>query len=117
MLRRNSSIKADIEKIKKLRSLQQQATDKLNKITQDAALKSPKKKKTKPALKRKPAVKNTTGTTAKKDTLWKKVFRKKTGTEKITRAPKLKSKSPGKNKHPHSTVANEGFIFRHFGRR
>ena len=56
MMRRSSSIKSDIAKIKKLRALQEKATDKLNKITEKAAGKPRKKKIAKAAtkIKRKP---------------------------------------------------------------
>jgi hypothetical protein len=71
MMRKGSDIKGDIEKIKKLKDLQRKATDKLNKIAENAAGKSPKKKKTNPAGK------NNAKTTIIRDTFWKKLFGKK----------------------------------------
>jgi hypothetical protein len=65
-MKRSSDLKADIEKIQKLKALQQKATDKLNKITKDAAVKPPKKKKT--------AVKKRAKAPAKKASFWKKLF-------------------------------------------
>ncbi len=53
-MKRPSDLKADIEKIKQLKALQQKATDKLGKIADGSAAKPPRKKN--PALK-KPAVK------------------------------------------------------------
>ena len=108
-MRRNSSIKSDIAKIKKLKALQAKATDKLNKITEKAASK-PRKKKVAKA-----ATKNKAKTTVKKGTLWKKVFGRKSQAEKRNQAPKAKSKRPGK-KAAGAHDSNEGFVFRHFGR-
>ena len=81
MMRRSSSIKGDIEKIKRLRALQEKATDKLNKITEKAAVK-PRKKKTAKA-----AGKTKAKASVKKGTLWKKVFGKKSQSEKRSQAP------------------------------
>ena len=83
-MRKGSDIKDDIEKIKKLKALQIKATDKLNKIAEDAAGKPPKKKKNKPAGKNK--------ATVKKDTLWKRLFGKKTKTVKRNKSKKAKNK-------------------------
>jgi hypothetical protein len=110
MMRKSSDIKADIEKIRKLKALQIKATDKLNKITEHAAAKPPKKKKTKPAGQ------NKAKTAVKKSTLWKKVFGKKSKTVKRSRVPKPENKRPGKKGPGSSAGGNEGFIFRHFGR-
>jgi len=87
-MKRPSDLKSDIEKIKKLKALQAKATDKLNKITQKAAgktpaAKPPKKKTAKPPVKKKAAVKNKAAlknkaqTPAKKTSFWKKLFGKK----------------------------------------
>jgi hypothetical protein len=81
-MRRNSDLKADIEKIKKLKALQAKATDKLNRIT-DAAAGKPPKKKAAPAKKSavksqaKPVRKKKAKAPVKKGSLWKKLFGKK----------------------------------------
>jgi hypothetical protein len=92
MMRKGSDIKDAIEKLKKLKALQIKATDKLNKIAEDAAGKPPKKKKTKPAVKRKPAGKNKAKTTVNKDTFWKRLFSKKTKTVNRNKSKKAKNK-------------------------
>jgi hypothetical protein len=110
MMRRSSSLKSDIEKIKKLKALQEKATGKLNKIGEDAAGKIPKKKKPQPA------VKNKAKTTVKKDSFWKKLTAKKRRTQKISKPLKTKNKKPGKKGPGSPPPGNDGFIFRHFGR-
>jgi peptidoglycan hydrolase CwlO-like protein len=80
-MKRPSDLKADIAKIKKLKALQQKATDKLDKITADA--KAGKKKsapakrsaaKTRPAAKKKPAPRKKNKSAAKKSSFWSKLF-------------------------------------------
>lgn len=90
-MKRPSDLKADIEKIKKLKALQQKATDKLDKIADDSAAKVSKKKaavpkksavKMKPAIKAKPAPKRKAKSPAKKKSLWQKLFGGKKGRRK-----------------------------------
>jgi hypothetical protein len=102
MMRRSSSIKGDIEKIKKLKALQAKATDKLKKIAEKAAVKPPKKKKAKPA--------------GKRSALRKKESTQKKKTEKKSHALKTKNKRRGKKGPIPRAGVNEGFFFRHFGR-
>jgi hypothetical protein len=92
MMRKGSDIKDDIEKIKKLKALQIKATNELNKITENAAVKLSRKKKTKPALKRKPAGKNKAKTAVKKGSFWKRIFGKKTRTVKRNKSKKARNK-------------------------
>jgi hypothetical protein len=94
-MKRPSDLKADIEKIKKLKALQQKATDKLDKITDKAAGTKPKKKAasvkktTAQAVHKKPTAKKASdrGSTpkrkakssdrrsaAKKRSFWQKLF-------------------------------------------
>jgi hypothetical protein len=108
MLRKSPSIKADIAKIKKLQALQEKATDKLNRITEKAASKTPKKKKVKPASE------NKAKTAVKKGAFRHKVLGKKSRTEKRRNPLKPKNTRPGK-KSPASRTGNDGIIFRHFG--
>jgi hypothetical protein len=110
MMRRSSSLKADIEKIKKLQALQEKATDKLNRIGEKASGKPPGKKKSKPA------VKNKAKAPVKKSSFWKKLTGKKRRTQKISKPLKTKNKKPGKKGSGSPPRGNEGFIFRHFGR-
>jgi hypothetical protein len=145
MMRRSSGIKSDIEKIKKLRALQEKATEKLNKITEKSAAKTRKKKRAAPAGKKKAK------TAANKGALWKTLFKTKKKTEKRSQAPKSGKKRPrngstgspragrrldsglrrngGRKKGPltfnsspargedkKKKVSSGGFVFRHFGR-
>jgi hypothetical protein len=110
MMRRSSDIKDAIEKLRKLKALQIKATDKLNKIGEDAAAKAPKKKKTKPAVNSKAK------TIVKKESFWKKLAGKKRRTQKISKPLKTKNKKPGKKGPGSPPRGNDGFIFRHFGR-
>jgi len=109
-MRRSSSLKADIEKIKKLKALQEKATDKLNRIGEKASGKAPQKKKTVPA------VKNKAKAPVKKESFWQKLAGKKLRTQKISKPLKTKNKKPGKKGPGSPPRANDGFIFRHFGR-
>jgi hypothetical protein len=105
MMRKSSSLKADIEKIKKLRALQQKATDKLNKITEKAAAGTRKKKKSRPALKTRPKP-------VKKESLWRKLAGKK-GPAPKKKTP-LKAVKKKKVKRPVSrSTPGEGFLFHH----
>jgi hypothetical protein len=110
MMRKSSDIKDAIEKLRKLKALQIKATDKLNKIGQDAAAKAPKKKKAKPAGE------NKAKTAVKKDSFWKKLTGKKRRALKISKPLKTKNKKPGKKGPGSPPPRNNGFIFRHFGR-
>jgi hypothetical protein len=123
MMRRSSGIKSDIEKIKKLRALQEKATDKLNKISEKAASKARKKKTAKAAGKPKEKA------AVKKSSFWQKLVGKKS--QKVKSVKTLKpgkkvagkknpltfysSPSRGEGKRKNSS-SKEGFIFRHFGR-
>jgi hypothetical protein len=109
-LRRSSDIKDAIEKLRKLKALQIKATDKLNKIGENAAARAPKKKKAKTAVNSKAK------TPAKKESFWKKLTGKKRRTPKISNPPKTKNKKPGKKGPGSPPPGNDGFIFRHFGR-
>jgi hypothetical protein len=85
-MKRASELKADIEKIKKLKALQQKATDKLGKIAGDSAVKPVKKKKAapkKPVVKKKAkaAPKKKTKAPVKKQSFWQKLFGGKGGGE------------------------------------
>jgi hypothetical protein len=110
MMRRSSDIKSDIEKIKKLKALQEKATDKLNRITAKASAKPPKKKKVNLAGKTKAKA------PVKKASFWKKLTGKKPRTQKTSKPLKTKNKKPAKKGSGSPPRANEGFIFRHFGR-
>ena len=75
---RQTDLKEAIEKLKKLKALQAKATDKLNRIADDAAGK-PRRKKAAPARKtaaEKPRVKKARSP-AKKPSFWQKLFGKK----------------------------------------
>jgi hypothetical protein len=110
MMSRSSSLKADIEKIKRLKALQEKATDKLNMIGEKASGKAPKKKPAKAAVKKKAKA------PVKKESFWQKLAGKKRRTQKISKPPKTKNKKPGKKGPGSPSRANDGFIFRHFGR-
>jgi hypothetical protein len=116
MMRRSSDIKKDIEKIKKLQALEQKATDKLNRITERAAAKPLKKKKTRPAVKSKPVVKNKAKTTVKKSALWQKLTGEKSAVKKREKPSRAGNKKQGKKGPDSPSGGNEGFFFRHFGR-
>lgn len=76
-MKKNSDIKAAVDKAKKLKALQVKATDKLNKITADAAGKTPRKKASRTAVKKKPAGKSKAKTAVKKGSFWQRLFGKK----------------------------------------
>jgi len=109
-MRRSSSIKSDIEKIKKLRALQEKATDKLNKITEKAAGITRKKKTAKAATKTKAKA------GVKKGSILHRVFGKKSKPKKKSKPLKTRNKKTGKKGPGSQTGGNSGFMFRHFGR-
>jgi len=71
MIRKNTDIKAAVEKVRKLRALQQKAAAKLDKIAKEASGKPAKKKRAGQTCKKK--VKRT----AKKGSFWKRLFSRK----------------------------------------
>jgi hypothetical protein len=92
MQRKSSDIKDAVDKAKKLKALQVKATDKLDRITEKAGGKAPKKKAVKTAVKKKPVVKKKAKTPAKKESFWKRLFGKKTKAVKSGQAKKAKRK-------------------------
>lgn len=87
-MKRSSELKADIAKIKKLKALQQKATDKLDKMADKSAVKPAKKK---PVAVKKPVVKAKTNPVIKRKPA---AVKRKTGSVKRKAAPKHKAKAP-----------------------